>query len=199
MHPNSRRIVQTAGLTGIFRVERRSSLMTNLAKSLAAAALGALAAAPLAAQYYPQPYPPQAYPPQAYPPGYYPQQGYPQNNYPQNSYPQQGYPQQQPYPQGGSYPSQNYPSGNNSMQAQPRQVSSSSGVSFEISPSAAAVFVDGTYAGTVDQFGPQSEPLRLTPGRHRIELRASGMQPMAFDATVTPGQVIPYRGALQAQ
>ena len=47
--------------------------MTNLAKSLtAAAALGALAAAPLAAQYpYPQPYPPQAYPP-----GYYPQQQY---------------------------------------------------------------------------------------------------------------------------
>ena len=46
--------------------------MTNLAKSLTAAALGALAAAPLAAQYpYPQPYPPQAYPP-----GYYPQQQY---------------------------------------------------------------------------------------------------------------------------
>ena len=40
-------------------------------------------------------------------------------------------------------------------------------------------------------------PLTLTPGRHRIEVRASGYQTMAFDADVTPGQVIPYQGTLQ--
>jgi hypothetical protein len=70
-------------------------------------------------------------------------------------------------------------------------------VSFEISPSDATVLVDGTYVGTVDQFGPQTEPLRLTPGRHRIEIRANGLQPMAFDANIVAGQVIPYRGTLQ--
>ena len=105
---------------------------------------------------------------------------------------------QQGYPQGGSYPSQSSPSyGNNSVQPQPRNVSGSGGVSFEISPSDAAVFVDGSYVGTVDQFGPQTEPLRLTPGRHRIELRASGMQTMAFDTVIAAGQVIPHRGTLQ--
>src|SRR5207244_853384 len=122
------------------------------------------------------------YPQQNYPQQNYPQQGYPQQNYPQQNYPQQNSPQQG-YPQGGSYPSSASPSyGNNSVQAQPRNVSSAGGVSFEISPSAAAVFVDGAYVGTVDEFGPQTEPLRLTPGRHRIELRAQGMETMGFDA-----------------
>jgi archaellum component FlaG (FlaF/FlaG flagellin family) len=86
------------------------------------------------------------------------------------------------------------------MQVQPpRDIGNTGGVSFEISPSDAEVFVDGNYVGTVDQFGPQTEPLQLTPGRHRIELRAQGMRPMAFDTTITVGQVIPYRGALQQQ
>ena len=161
------------------------------------------------AQVYPsQPYPQQGYPSQGYPQQGYPQQGYPQQGYPQQGYPQQGYPQnnypqqQQGYPQqgGGGYSQQSTPSyGSNSVQVQPRTVSGSGGVSFEISPSDATVFIDGSYVGTVDQFGPQTEPLRLSPGRHRIELRASGMQSMAFDSTIVAGQVIPYRGTLQQQ
>jgi len=159
---------------------------------------------------YPQNYP-QGYPQQSYPQGYpnYPQQnypqGYPQQNSPQG-YPQQNYPQQNPqgypqsYPQGGgAYPQGYSSSGNNSVQVQPRTapVGNAGGVSFEISPNDAEVWIDGTFRGTVAEFGPQTEPLRLAAGRHRIELRASGMQPMAFDATVAPGQVIPYRGTLQ--
>jgi hypothetical protein len=152
---------------------------------------------------YPQNYP-QGYPQQNYPQGYpqnYPQQNYPQQNYPQQGYPQT-YPQQAPqsYPQGGgAYPQGYSSSGNNSVQVQPRTapVGNAGGVSFEISPNDAEVWIDGTFRGTVDEFGPQTEPLRLAAGRHRIELRATGMQPMAFDATVTPGQVIPYRGTLQ--
>jgi len=147
-------------------------------------------------QPYPYVYPQQGYPQQGYPQnGYPPQQGYPQGGAPQQGYPQSGYPQQG-YPQGNAYP-QSSPSYGNSVQAQPRNVSNAGGVSFEISPSDAAVFVDGTYVGTVDQFGPQTEPLRLMPGRHRIELRANGMQPMDFDASIVAGQVIPYRGTLQ--
>jgi hypothetical protein len=69
-------------------------------------------------------------------------------------------------------------------------------VSFEISPTDAEVWVDGTFRGTVDEFGPQTEPLRLAAGRHHIELRAGDMQPMTIDATVLAGQVIPYRGTL---
>src|SRR4051812_4697187 len=154
---------------------------------------------------YAQGYPSQPYPQQGYPSPAYPSQGYPQQGYPQQGYPQQGYPQQnspQAYPQqGGSYPSQAYPTyGSNSIQTQPaapRNVANSGGVSFEISPADASVFVDGTYVGRVDEFGPQNEPLQLTPGRHRIELRAQGLQSRTFDAVISAGQVLPYRGTLQ--
>jgi hypothetical protein len=73
------------------------------------------------------------------------------------------------------------------------------GVSFEITPSDAAVFVDGTYVGTADTFNPNSMPLGLIPGRHHIEIRASGYRTMTFDADVVPGQVIPYKGTMERQ
>ncbi len=144
--------------------------------------------------YYP-PYP-YGYAPYPYSYGYpapYPQPygyGYPQS-YPSQPYPSQPYPQSSyPYgnPQGGSIQVQPGPGGS---------YGASGGVSFEISPSGAAVYVDGTYMGTVDQFGPQSEPLQLAPGRHRIEIRAQGLQPLTFDANIVAGQVIPYQGTLQ--
>ena len=49
------------------------------------------------------------------------------------------------------------------------------GVSFEITPDTAAVFVDGTYVGTAGTFGPKSQPLGLVPGRHTIEIRGIGL------------------------
>jgi hypothetical protein len=70
------------------------------------------------------------------------------------------------------------------------------GVSFDIQPSDADVFVDGEYVGTADDFSPYEAPLTLRAGSHRIQLEAPGCQPMIFDITVVPGQVIPYRGAL---
>jgi hypothetical protein len=92
-----------------------------------------------------------------------------------------------------SYPSQ--PAPNSSVGVQPG--TTSGGVSFEITPATAAVFVDGTYVGIVEQFGPTSQPLGLVPGRHHIEVRAQGYRSMVFDVEVTVGQVIPYRGTLQ--
>ena len=137
---------------------------------------------------YPDPY---GYPAPSY--GYpapYPASGYPPSGYPSSPYPPSGsaapsYPTQQPAP--------------GSVGVQPGERSASGGVSFEITPSTAAVFVDGTYVGTVADFGPASPPLGLTLGRHHIEVRASGYQSMAFDTDVTPGQIVPYQGTLQAQ
>ena len=71
------------------------------------------------------------------------------------------------------------------------------GVSFEITPVDADVFVDGTYAGRVSNFGPRSQPLSVTPGRHLIEIRRQGYQTLSFDADVVAGQVIPYEGTMQ--
>jgi hypothetical protein len=130
--------------------------------------------------YYPYgysyPYPaPYAYSPYGSPNGY-PAYGNPTAN---RSY---GYPEQ---PAAGS------------IGVQPGQQAASGGVSFEITPNTAAVLVDGAYVGTVANFGPTSQPLGLTTGRHRIEIRAPGYRTMAFDADVTQGQVIPYQGTLQ--
>jgi hypothetical protein len=71
------------------------------------------------------------------------------------------------------------------------------GLSFEMSPAEAEVFVDGQDYGPVSSFTPRSQPLSLTPGRHRVELRAQGYETMMFDADVVAGQVIPYQGTLQ--
>src|SRR5258706_16461960 len=71
------------------------------------------------------------------------------------------------------------------------------GVSFEITPADAAVFVDGVYVGKAADFSAVAPPLLMATGRHHFELRAQGYQPAAFDVDVTPGQVIPYRGTLQ--
>jgi hypothetical protein len=71
------------------------------------------------------------------------------------------------------------------------------GVSFEITPADADVYIDGSYVGRVSDFGPQSEPLGLTPGRHHIEIRRSGYQTMSFDTDAVAGEVIPYQGTMQ--
>src|SRR5436189_228448 len=79
-------------------------------------------------------YPPPAYPPATYPPATYPSSAYPPSGYPPGSaqpvYPQSGYP-----PQGSISPSQ----------------LNTGGMSFEIQPSNAQVYVDGQYIGTVGQ------------------------------------------------
>jgi len=71
------------------------------------------------------------------------------------------------------------------------------GVSLEITPSDAFVYVDGTYAGTVRDFDGTDQPLTLTAGTHHIEIQAAGYEPMTMDVAVQPGQVIPYRGDMR--
>jgi hypothetical protein len=72
-------------------------------------------------------------------------------------------------------------------------------VSFEITPDTAEVIVDGVHEGTVATFGPSAPPLPLSPGRHRIQLKAEGYDSLAFSVDVAPGEVIPYRGTMQPQ
>jgi hypothetical protein len=71
------------------------------------------------------------------------------------------------------------------------------GISFEITPWDAEVYVDGVYVGTVNMFDGTSQGLTLAAGVHRIELHASGYVPAVFEVDILPGQLIPYRGDLQ--
>ncbi len=94
------------------------------------------------------------------------------------------------YPYYGAYPPSvvyGYPGG---------AVTEYGGISFEISPPDADVYVDGGYAGRVGQFTASAPPLTLLPGEHRIELEADGFQRIVFDVNVVPGEVIPYQGAM---
>jgi len=70
------------------------------------------------------------------------------------------------------------------------------GLSFEIQPSDADLFVDGEYVGPVGSFTPYGEPLTLMAGVHRIAIVREGYQTMEWDVTVEPGMVLPYRGML---
>ena len=71
------------------------------------------------------------------------------------------------------------------------------GITLEISPSDAEVFVDGQYVGQVRDFDGVGAPLNLMTGRHRVDVNASGYEPLSFDVDVTPGQLVPYRGDMQ--
>jgi hypothetical protein len=70
------------------------------------------------------------------------------------------------------------------------------GLSFDIQPSDADLFVDDEYVGTVGTFTSYGEPLTLWPGVHRIAIVRDGFRTMEFEVMVQPGQVIPYRGML---
>jgi PEGA domain-containing protein len=71
------------------------------------------------------------------------------------------------------------------------------GVALEVSPYDADVFVDGNYAGHVQDFDGTVQPLTLVAGTHRVEVQAPGYAPLVFDVIVQGGQVIPYRGDLR--
>jgi hypothetical protein len=71
------------------------------------------------------------------------------------------------------------------------------GVSFDISPSTAQVYVDGTYAGLVEDFDGASEPLLLAPGTHYVEIRLAGFRTATFDVTIAAGEDTPYQGTLE--
>lgn len=71
------------------------------------------------------------------------------------------------------------------------------GVSFDIQPTDADVWIDDDYVGTVGMFTPYGEPLTLTPGQHKVVVQRDGFRTMEWDVMVEPGQVIPYRGAME--
>jgi hypothetical protein len=128
---------------------------------------------------YPYPYPAAPYP---YPPAAYP------------TYPQMNPPNQQPsYPPPAAPPT-SYPSpsaaGTVAVQA------TMGGLSFQIAPQSAEVFIDGGFVGTVGQFTPQSQPLGVAAGHHQVEIRSQGFRTIAFDVNIVAGQVLPYQGTM---
>ena len=70
------------------------------------------------------------------------------------------------------------------------------GLRLKIEPAHAQVFVDGYYAGIVDDFDGHFQHLDLTSGSHHVEVRAPGYQPLEFDISIQLHHTVVYRGTL---
>ncbi len=67
----------------------------------------------------------------------------------------------------------------------------------KIKPSDAHVFVDGYFAGTVDDFDGLFQRLKLRPGAHKIEVSAPGFAPLIFDVDIRLNDTVTYEGVLE--
>jgi hypothetical protein len=77
-------------------------------------------------------------------------------------------------------------------------------VKLKVTPQRAAVFVDGQFAGTANQFQGVGRAMLIAPGRHHIKIGLVGYQPFETDVTLSPNQKFTIKtnlvegGALQA-
>ena len=67
----------------------------------------------------------------------------------------------------------------------------------KVQPRFAEVYVDGYYAGQVDNYDGIFQRLRLEEGAHHIEIRYAGYVPLEFEVMILPGETITYEGFLQ--
>ena len=76
------------------------------------------------------------------------------------------------------------------------QQGASGSLYLDVEPRTAQVFVDGFYMGTVDDFRRMG--VMLPAGRHWIDLRAPGHEPLTIPVHIAAGQSTRYRGDLIA-
>jgi len=67
----------------------------------------------------------------------------------------------------------------------------------KVKPRNAKVYVDGYFAGMVDQFDGSFQKLTLNGGRHKVEVRADGYETAEFDVLITPDQTVTFQGELK--
>ena len=75
--------------------------------------------------------------------------------------------------------------------------SASGTLRLEISPNTAQVYVDGFYAGTVEDAARSRGVLTMAAGWHRIEFRAQGYETLSANVTIVPDATVSYRGDLK--
>jgi len=73
------------------------------------------------------------------------------------------------------------------------------GVRLKIRPRDAQVFVDGYYAGVVDDFDGTFQSLRLEQGGHKIEVRMPGYETFTFDVHIQPDRKLVLKEDLRAR
>ncbi len=81
----------------------------------------------------------------------------------------------------------------------PDEIEGQGALRIKVKPREARVLVDGTFAGTVDDFDGNFQKLRLDEGAHKVELQADGYEPLRFDVLIVDGQTVTYKGKLRQQ
>jgi hypothetical protein len=66
----------------------------------------------------------------------------------------------------------------------------------KVKPNTASVYVDGYYAGTVDDFDNSFQKLSIALGTHKIEISAPGYQPLIVEIEIRDFDTINYQGEL---
>jgi hypothetical protein len=79
---------------------------------------------------------------------------------------------------------------------QPAEGPLTGGLQIDVEPRSAMVYVDGWYAGKVDDFSGYYHHLVLPAGIHRLDIVASDRDPLVVEVTVAPGRTTTYRGQL---
>ena len=103
-----------------------------------------------------------------------------------------------PYGYGGGYSGMDpyggsYPQGGSSSTYTKEQAS----LRLKIKPRDASVFVDGYYAGIVDDFDGIFQRLHIEAGAHRVEIRAPGYETLTFEVRLDPYHTTTYSGELK--
>lgn len=73
------------------------------------------------------------------------------------------------------------------------------GVRIQVPERDATVFIDGYYAGIVDDFDGTFQRLTLEAGTHHIEIRKPGFETLAVEVEISPGRTITYRSDMRRQ
>ena len=71
-----------------------------------------------------------------------------------------------------------------------------SDVKLKVTPKNAQVFVDGYYAGEVDQFNGAFERLRVTPGGHEIAVYLDGYRTLSRELYAAPNSTVTFSDKL---
>jgi hypothetical protein len=71
------------------------------------------------------------------------------------------------------------------------------GLRLKVKPKEASVYVDGYYAGIVDDFNGMFQKLSIEAGPHRVEIRAPGYETLVFDVRIEANQTTTFKGELQ--
>jgi hypothetical protein len=70
-------------------------------------------------------------------------------------------------------------------------------VRLRVTPRVADVYVNGYYAGRVDDYDGTFQALKLDAGAYHIQITAPGYTPLDVDIRIDPGRKITYRGDLR--